>query len=121
MPPFIAYSLFFLLMMMVGAAGAFGWSNRDLLVDLWYSANEQRYLVMAGEVGPVTYLVYHQDYAKLEAVAYANKDILGVEMYEFPAVAAMAFTGADAQSIEIVNQLPGVQKMTRKQVPMICH
>lgn len=121
MPSLVARSMFFLLMMAVGAAGAFGWSKKEALLKLWYTANEQRYLVMSGEVGPVTYLVYHDDYSILENAAYANDDILGVEMYEFPQIAAIAFTRNDAESIPWVGQLPGVRKMLRKQVPMICH
>ncbi|MFK7889865.1 MAG: hypothetical protein AB8B63_03535 [Granulosicoccus sp.] len=100
-PLLFAYALYFLLVSLVGAAGAFGWSNRILFADLWYSAYEQRYLVMIGEVGPVTYLVYHEDYTVLEAATCNKEDILGVEMYEFPSMAAMAFTGADAHFCQL--------------------
>jgi hypothetical protein len=121
LPGLLLYPVFFVLMVAVGAAGAFGWSKKDVLVELWYTANEQRYLVMSGGVGPVTYLVYHDDYSLLEEAAYTHDDILGVEMYKFPETAAMAFTGADAASIEMIANFPSVRKTVRKRVPMICH
>ena len=117
----LALTLVFLVFATVGALGTFVWQRRASLVDAYLAANEQRYLVMAGEVGPVTYLVEHEDYAALERFAAAREDVLGVEIYRWPHVAAMAFVDKDAPSIAATATLPGVRTLTRRHVPMICH
>jgi len=124
MPSFrvaIGYGLFFLIMMTVGALAAFGWSNRDSVIELWQTGTEQRELVMSGQIGPVTYLLNHDDYSALEAAAAAHSDILGVEMYRLPNTIAIAFSDASSPTINTVRDLPGVERMMRRTVPMLCH
>lgn len=116
-----SYALFFLIMMMVGALAAFGWSKRDSLIEFWQTGNEQRQLVMSGQIGPVTYLLNHDDFSMMESVAKEHADILGVEMYRFPNTIAIAFSDAATPTINTVRDLPGVERMMRRQIPMLCH
>lgn len=115
------YLLFFLIMMAVGVLAAFGWSQRDSIFELWQTANEQRHLVMSGQVGPVTYVLNHDDYSVMESVAKEHSDILGVEMYRFPNTIAIAFSNAGTPTINTVREMPGVERMVLKEVPMLCH
>jgi len=112
----IASSLF-----AIGWLGGLAWRERALIERLWYEASEQRYLTMAGEVGPVTYLVTHDDAAAFAREALALEGVLGVEPYDYPSVSAIAFADADEPAIARVNGLRGVLRMQRRFVPMICH
>jgi hypothetical protein len=115
------YALFTLMMFGLGALATFAWNNRQLINDLYYEASEQRYQILSGEAGPVTYLAYHDDFAALEEMARQREDIIGVEIYEFPAVAAIAFSSNETPAIDEVRNLSSVDKLLRKQVPMLCH
>lgn len=115
------YGLFFLLTMAVGAVAAFGWSNRTAAIEVVETANEQREALIAGEVGPVTYVFNHDDFFLMEAFAQANPEIMGVEMYRFPNTIAIAFEDPSTPMINTVRGLPGVERMMQKPVPMLCH
>ena len=91
------------------------------LFELYLAANENKYLVMSGQVGPVTYLVEHDDLAALERLAREDGSVLGAEQYALPATVAVAFADPDAPGIATVAALPGTRSMIRRRVPMICH
>lgn len=104
-----------------GWLGGFAWQNRATIERLWFEAAEQRYLTMTGDVGPVTFVVSVDDYATVEQAALDLEGVLGVEMHEFPSLAAIAFRTADSPAIERIAALDAVSDMTKKFVPMICH
>jgi len=99
----------------------FAWQNRSLINELFYQASEQRYRTMAGEVGPVTYLVHHKNYTELEAVTQQHDDVLGIEVWEHPGIAAVAFNSNESPSIQVVEELAVVSDMVKRNVPMLCH
>ena len=109
------------LMMAVGAAGALAWSKKHMVSQLWQDADHQWVLEYSDIMGPVTYVVHHDDYDALETAALSRPDIMGVEMYEFPDKAAIAFNTHDAYSIKLINEVTGVRRMELKDVPMVCH
>ena len=109
------------LMMTLGAAGALAWSKKHMVTELWQDGDEQWVLEYSDKMGPATYVVHHEDYAVLETVALSRPDIMGIEMYEFPDKAAIAFNTHDARSIKLISQEPGVRRMELKDVPMLCH
>ncbi|MBX2837174.1 MAG: hypothetical protein KTR35_09990 [Gammaproteobacteria bacterium] len=119
--PFGSLFLLFVLFLAVGWFSGFLWAHWGRINELFYAASEQKYLTMTGDVGPATYLIYHENYSSLEEFADRREDVLGVEFYRFPNVAAMAFKEHDSESIELVTQLETVQRIQYKQVPMICH
>ena len=104
-----------------GWLGSWAWANRSTINQLFYMASEQRYLTMAGEVGPVTYLIHHNDLSALEQLKQQRDDIIGVEVFKAPSIAAMAFSDKDAEAISLVAQLPGVTSIERRFVAMVCH
>ena len=95
--------------------------NWDTVNTLFYEASLAKYEVMAGERGPATYLIFHNDYAALESMANQHEGILGVEQALGSNVAKMAFLSAKSPLINEVSQLPAVQSMINRNVPMICH
>ncbi|PID63168.1 MAG: hypothetical protein CSB44_02465 [Gammaproteobacteria bacterium] len=99
----------------------FTFSHRDTLMALWLETSEQQYLTMTDGAGPVTYLVHHADYAALEQAVRENDEILGVEIFQYPNVAAMAFLRPDSNAIDSVAALPTVERIEQRFVPMICH
>ena len=109
------------------AAFALGWLGTAAvraapgLFELYLAANENKYLVMSGGVGPVTYLVEHDDLATLERLAREDDSVLGAEQYALPATVAVAFVDRDAPGIGTVATLPGTRSMVRRRVAMICH
>jgi len=96
-------------------------ANRSLVADLWLQASEQKYLTMSGKIGPVTYLVTHNDYRVLEAYALKLDDVLGVEVYELPDKAAVAFSRADSESIQALMESAVVTNMRQQLIAMMCH
>jgi len=108
---------------------AFGLSTlATLLVTNWgtvnaliYESSLAKYEVMSGERGPTTYLISHNDYAALQAMAHMHEGILGVEQHAGSNVAKMAFVDAKSPLIEEVRQLAAVSNMINRNVPMICH
>ena len=100
---------------------SFSWLKRTELSELLLQASQQKYLTMTGEIGPVTYLVEHVGYKELEEYALNHSDVLGVEVYELPNKAAIAFSRADAASIMKVRNSPFVVSMTQQLIPMMCH
>ena len=104
-----------------GWIGGFAWRERTLIARLWLDANEQRYLTMTGDVGPVTYLVTHDDPRAFARAALALDGVLGVEPYDYPRLSAIAFEDGESAAIGRVGELPGVSHVQRRHVPMICH
>jgi len=117
----LARALIFTLCIAFGWLGGFAWRERALIGRLWLDANEQRYLTMAGEVGPVTYVVAHADARSFADRALALDGVLGVEPYVGTRLSAIAFANAETPAIETVRALPGVTRVERRHVPMICH
>ena len=76
---------------------------------------------MTGDVGPVTYLVTHDDPRAFARDALALEGVLGVEPYDYPRLSAIAFENGESAAIERVGELPGVSHLQRRHVPMICH
>jgi len=105
----------------LGYLGASLWTHRATIGTLYLKAAEQKYLIMAGETGPVTYLVRQVDYLAFESAALEYDGVLGVEVHEYPEVAAIAFLSNDVPAIAAINALPTVISMKKKFVPMICH
>jgi len=106
---------------LIGWLIGFSWVHRWDISELWYQASEQKYLTMTGQAGPVTYLVTHNNFDSLEALAMHDEDILGVEVYELPDKAAVAFTRADTASIGRVRDSEFVSVMRQQIIPMMCH
>jgi len=107
--------------MAIGWLGSFAWLKRVEISDLLLQASQQKYLTMTGEAGPVTYLVQHTGYQELESFSLTHEDVLGVEVYELPDKAAIAFSRADTESISKVRNSPYVLAMTQQIIPMMCH
>jgi len=105
----------------LGWLGGFAWQHRATINRLWFEASEQRYLTMTGDIGPVTYVVALDDYAAVEQAALDLDGVLGIEVHEYPSLAAIAFRTADSPAIERIAALDTVTSMTKKFVPMICH
>jgi len=105
----------------LGWLGGFAWQNRATINRLWFEAAEQRYLTMTGEVGPVTYVVEIDDYVAVEQAALNLDGVLGIEVHQYPSLAAIAFKTADSPAIERIAALDSVGSMNKKFVPMICH
>jgi len=105
----------------IGWLASFTWLNRTEIADMLLQSSQQKYLTMTGEIGPVTYLVQHTGYQELEAFSLKHEDVLGVEVYELPDKAAIAFSRADTQSINKVRNSPYVLAMTQQVIPMMCH
>ena len=109
------------------AAFALGWlgdaavRGAPAAFAFYLEATERKYLAMTGEIGPVTYLVEHDDVAVLEALAREDDSILGAEPFAFPSSVAVAFVDADAPGIAAVAALPGTGAMRRRRILMICH
>lgn len=117
----LAHAFLFLFIFSASWAGTFAWQNRSLINELFYQANEQRYRIMAGEAGPVTYLVHHKNFQALEAAVQSHDDILGIEVWQHPGIAAVAFDSIDSASIQQIEELAVVSRMVKRNVPMICH
>jgi len=107
--------------MAMGWLGSFAWLKRADISDLLLQASQQKYLTMTGEAGPVTYLVQHTGYQELESFSLKHEDVLGVEVYELPDKAAIAFSRADTASINKVRNSPYVLTMKQQVIPMMCH
>ena len=105
----------------IGWLGGFAWVHRATIGELWFKASEQKYLTMTGEAGPVTYLVTHTDYGAIENFAFTHDGVLGVEVYELPNKAAVAFTEAGISSIEVLKNSEFVLAMNQQIIPMMCH
>lgn len=88
---------------------------------LFYEGSLAKYEVMSGQRGPVTYLIFHDDFAALQAMADQHEDILGVEHSVGSNVAKMAFASAQSPLIETVNKHAAVASMISRNVTMICH
>ena len=97
------------------------YQHRDYLTVLFYETALARYEVMSGERGPATFLVFHDDYAALEAVTSLHTDILGIEPSEFDNVAKMAFVSVQSPLVTEVANMQGVRHMVNKHIPMLCH
>lgn len=119
--PLFAYTMLFLFAFGASWTGTFAWQNRSLINELFYLASEQRNRILAGDAGPITYLVHHNNYRELEAAVLAHDDVLGIEIWQQPNIAALAFTSIDSKSIAAVENLPMVTEMIKRNVPMICH
>ena len=118
---FISNLILCLFVFMISTGGTFLWHNRSLINQLYYEASLERYGVMTGEIGPVTYLVHHQDFRQLEMITRENEDILGIEIWRNPNIAAMAFTSTDSPLIQKIEKMDIVSRMERRVIPMICH
>ncbi len=97
------------------------WVHWPFVSDMWYEASVQRYLTMTGQVGPVTYLVTHDDFDALQASVASLDGVLGIEVHRHPDRAAIAFQDAGIEAIETVHELPTVSSMQQAYIPMICH
>jgi len=105
----------------LGYLGGSLWTHRTTIGTLYLKAAEQKYLIMAGETGPVTYLVRQLDYHSFESAALQYDGVLGVEVHDYPDVAAIAFLSNEEPAIAAINSHPTVISMKKKFVPMICH
>jgi len=119
--PWIAYAFLFLLCFGFGIATQFIWQNWERINELYYTASEQKYRTMTGEAGPATYLVYHSDFEALDRFANNKDDVIGVEIYRYPNVSAIAVDSEDSNSIAQLTALSFVDKIERRVVPMLCH
>ena len=108
-------------------AFALGWSGvaavraAPAAWALFQRAHENKFLMMAGVAGPVTWVVQHDELEVLERLAREDPSVLGAEQFALPSSVAVAFTGVDAPGIRTVAALPGTRSMVRRRVPMICH
>ena len=105
----------------IGWLGGYAWVHRITIGELWLKASEQKYLTMTGQAGPVTYLVTHTNYQAMEEYALKLDDVLGVEVYELPDKAAIAFTEAGSTSIAALSNSEFVVTMNQQIIPMMCH
>jgi len=84
---------------------------------LWYWHRRALYLDKlgpnTGEAGPVTYLVYHSDFKALDQFAIQRDDVIGVEVYRYPNVSAIAIENEQSDSINSLKSLPYVEKIER--------
>ncbi len=119
--PWFAYLLLFFLCFGAGIAAQFIWHNRERINELYYTASEQKYRTMTGEAGPATFLVYHSDFDALDRFAFAQDDVIGVEIYRYPNVSAIAVSSESSDTIAQLTTLSFVDKIERRVVPMLCH
>lgn len=117
----VGVALLCLFCMGIGWLSSYMWLNRGEIADLWLQASQQKYQTMTGEIGPVTYLVQHNGYNELESFLSSHDDVLGIEVYELPDKAAIAFKRADSTAIDAVKQSPYVLAMRQQVIPMMCH
>ncbi len=93
----------------------------DVAGTLLYESSLAKYEMMSGQRGPVTFLVFHDNLEVLSELADLHEGILGVEQHSKSNVAKIAFNSIDSPLIEVVRQLPQVESMINKRVPMLCH
>ena len=118
----VVYTASGFLFFVFGVGGYFVYSHWHTISTLFYESSLARYETMTGDRGPATFLVFHNGALQgLQALAAESEDIIGVEQDRRSNVAKIAFTGAEALSIKLVEQLPGVTGMLRRNVPMLCH
>lgn len=117
----VAYVAIALVAVSIGWLAGVAWRHLSTAGRLWAEASEQRYLIMAGETGPVTYLVTQHDFDAFERAALTLDGVLGVEIQRFPDVVAVAFASVGHEAIDTLGQLPYVSDMRKKFVPMSCH
>jgi len=94
------------------------WDTVNLLI---YESSLAKYEIMTGERGATSYLIFHNDFIVLQAMANTHEGILGVEQHKGSNVAKMAFVSAKSPLVEEVRQLDVVSNMIRRNVPMLCH
>jgi len=117
----VSYIFVFIIIFFFAWITTFGWQNRELIAELFYESNLEKYNVATGQAGPATFYIYHQDFEALERLSQSSDEILGVEMTKKSGRAAMAFTSAQVNAIETVRSLPAVSAMLRRNIPMLCH
>lgn len=105
----------------LGIIAAAGFHYRDAINTLVYESSQVRQELLAGQLGPVTYLVFNDDFNKLQQYADSDEEILGVEQALNSNVAKVAFVSGTSPSIETLANLPFVGEMINRDVPMICH
>ncbi len=119
--PWIAYLFLFIFFFGSGVGGNYIWQNWERINELFYTASEQKYRTMTGEAGPATFLVYHSDFTALDSFANQREDVIGVEVYRYPNVSAIAVESEQSESIIQLSALSFVEKIERRVVPMLCH
>ncbi len=117
----LRYTLLAIGCFFAGFTAAAGYHFRDDINALVYASSQDRQNLLAGEYGPVTYLVFNDDFNQLKQFADSDAEILGVEQALNSNVAKVAFTSAKSPSIEALATLPFVSEMIHRDVPMICH
>lgn len=105
----------------LGIGSHYIWHNWERINELFYTASEQKYRTMTGEAGPATFLVYHSDFDALDHFADNREDVIGVEIYRYPNVSAIAVESENSDSIAELTRLAFVDKIERRVVPMLCH
>ncbi len=105
----------------LGITGAAGYHYRDTINTLVYESSQLQQDLLTGELGPVTYLVFNDNFNKLEQYAELDQEILGVEQALNSNVAKVAFVSGASSSIAKLADLPFVGEMINRDVPMICH
>lgn len=116
-----AYLFLFVFCFGLGIGGHYIWQNWERINELFYTASEQKYRTMTGEAGPVTFLVYHSDFDALDRFADKQDDVIGVEIFRYPNVSAIAVESDNSDSIVQLGSLAFVDKIERRVVPMLCH
>lgn len=110
------------------AALALGWCGMALINALpgWWRAYQDsslaRYELMTdSNPGPVDYMIYHQDFDALEALAKTDPEILEVARGLFSGVGRVVFASAASPAIKRLRLDPNTGFMVDGTVPIICH
>jgi len=109
--PFAMYAGITLCMFVFSFLGSFLVTNWSTVNTLYYEASLAKFEAMSGESGPTTYLIAHNDYSALQAMADKHAGILSVEQNEGSTVARMAFGAGMNALVKEVEQLPAVTSM----------
>lgn len=118
---FAVYAVVAVIFFLCGYIGALLFKHAEAIGAVFHEASLARYEIMAGERGPVTYLVFHDDYTRLQMLASDSDEILGVEQSAGSNVAKIAFVSAQSPAINLVASQSFTGEMMRRNVPMICH
>ena len=105
-----------------------GWGGMAFVSALpsWWQAYQNsslaRYELMTDSAeGPVDYMIYHQDFDALEALAEEDPEILGVDRGMFSGVGRVVFASPASPAINRIRLLPDTGFLVDSTVPIICH
>lgn len=105
-----------------------GWGGMALYSALpgWWQAYQDsslaRYELMTdSSEGPVDYMIYHQNFDALEALAAEDPEILGVDRGLFSGVGRVVFASPASPAIDKLRLHPDTGFLVDSTVPIICH